>query len=83
VPEGKIVVLGLLTTKAARLESVPEIMRRIDEASRYVPLERLCLSPQCGFASTVDGNQITEADQWAKLERTLEVTRRVWGAVAG
>ena len=82
VPEGKVVVLGLLTTKAARLESVADITRRLDEASRHVPLERLCLSPQCGFASTVDGNQITEADQWAKLERIVEVTRRVWGTVA-
>jgi 5-methyltetrahydropteroyltriglutamate--homocysteine methyltransferase len=82
VPNGKVIVLGLLTTKAAALESVADITRRIDEAARYVPLERLCLSPQCGFASTVAGNQITEADQWAKLERILEVTRQVWGAVA-
>ena len=82
VPDGKVVVLGLLTTKAAPLESVADITRRVGEAARYVPLERLCLSPQCGFASTVDGNQITEADQWAKLERILEVTRQVWGAVA-
>ena len=58
-----------------------DIMRRIDQASRYVPLERLCLSPQCGFASTVQGNQITEADQWAKLERIVAVTQQVWGAV--
>jgi 5-methyltetrahydropteroyltriglutamate--homocysteine methyltransferase len=78
VPTDKVVVLGLLTTKAAALESVADIMRRIEEAARYVPLEHLCLSPQCGFASTVDGNQITEADQWAKLERILEVTRQVW-----
>ena len=81
VPEGKVVVLGLLTTKAAALESVADITRRLDEASRYVPLERLCLSPQCGFASTVDGNQITEAQQWAKLERILEVASQVWGTV--
>ena len=78
VPQGKVVVLGLLTTKAATLESVADITRRLDEAGRYVPLERLCLSPQCGFASTVDGNQLTETDQWAKLERLLDVTRQVW-----
>ena len=82
VPQGKVVVLGLLTTKAAPLESVADITRRLEEAARYVPIERLCLSPQCGFASTVHGNQITEADQWTKLERILEVTRQVWGAVA-
>jgi len=74
VPKDKTVVLGLLTTKAAALESASDIARRIEEAARYVPLENLCLSPQCGFASTVHGNQITEADQWAKLERILEVT---------
>jgi 5-methyltetrahydropteroyltriglutamate--homocysteine methyltransferase len=72
-------VLGLMTTKTAALESVAAITRRIDEASRYVPLERLCLSPQCGFSSTADGNQITDADQWAKLERLVGVTRQVWG----
>jgi len=79
VPAERVVVLGLMTTKTAALESVAAITRRIDEASRYVPLERLCLSPQCGFSSTADGNQITEADQWAKLERLVGVTRQVWG----
>jgi 5-methyltetrahydropteroyltriglutamate--homocysteine methyltransferase len=79
VPKDKTVVLGLVTTKSPALESVADIVRRIDEAARHVPLEHLCLSPQCGFASTVHGNQITEADQWAKLERILEVTRQVWG----
>jgi 5-methyltetrahydropteroyltriglutamate--homocysteine methyltransferase len=78
VPRGKVVVLGLLTTKTAGLESAAELRRRIEEAARYVPLESLCLSPQCGFASTVHGNQITEADQWAKLERIMEVTGEVW-----
>jgi len=82
VPRDKVVVLGLLTTKVASLESVADIMRRIEQAARFVPLEHLCLSPQCGFASTVHGNQITEADQWAKLERILDVTRQVWGAAA-
>jgi methionine synthase II (cobalamin-independent) len=81
VPKDKIVVLGLLTTKSAALEHAADIMRRIDQAARYVPIERLCLSPQCGFASTVHGNQITEADQWAKLERIVSVTHQVWGAV--
>ena len=80
VPKDKTVVLGLLTTKAAALEPAAAVARRIEEAARYVPLENLCLSPQCGFASTVHGNQITEADQWAKLDRILEVTRQVWGA---
>lgn len=82
VPKGKTVVLGLVTSKAPALESVADITRRIDEASRYVRLENLCLSPQCGFASTVHGNQLTEADQWAKMERIIDVTREVWGAAA-
>ena len=78
VPDGKVVVLGLMTTKVAEIEPVKDLARRIEEATRYVPLERLCVSPQCGFSSTVHGNQITEADQWAKLERLLELTRQVW-----
>jgi 5-methyltetrahydropteroyltriglutamate--homocysteine methyltransferase len=82
VPDSKTVVLGLVTTKTPGLEPVSDIARRIDEAARYVPLDRLCLSPQCGFASTAAGNLITEADQWAKLERILEVTRQVWGTAA-
>ena len=82
VPDDKVIVLGLLTSKSSALEHPADIMRRIDQASRYVPLERLCLSPQCGFASTVQGNQITEADQWAKLERIVAVTQQVWGTVA-
>jgi 5-methyltetrahydropteroyltriglutamate--homocysteine methyltransferase len=82
VPGNKVIVLGLVTTKTPALEPVADITARIEEAARYVPLDRLCLSPQCGFASTVQGNQITEADQWAKLERILEVTRQVWGTAA-
>ncbi len=82
VPGDKVIVLGLVTTKTPALEAVADITARINEAARYVPLDRLCLSPQCGFASTVQGNQITEADQWAKLERILEVTRQVWGTAA-
>jgi 5-methyltetrahydropteroyltriglutamate--homocysteine methyltransferase len=82
VPPGKIIVLGLLTTKVPTLEPAADITRRINEAAKYVPLENLCLSPQCGFSSTVHGNQITEADQWAKMERIIDVTRDVWGAAA-
>ena len=78
VPDGKVVVLGLMTTKVAEIEPMNDLARRIEEAARYVPLDRLCVSPQCGFSSTVHGNEITEADQWAKLERLLELTRQVW-----
>ena len=78
VPDNKVVVLGLMTTKTPAIEPVADLTRRIDEAARYVPLERLCLSPQCGFSSTVHGNEITEADQWAKVERLVEVARQVW-----
>jgi 5-methyltetrahydropteroyltriglutamate--homocysteine methyltransferase len=79
VPLHKTVVLGLVTTKSAALESPLEIGRRIDEAARYMPLDRLCLSPQCGFSSTVEGNEITEDDQWAKLKLVVDVAREVWG----
>lgn len=79
VPKDKVVVLGLVTTKKPDLESVDDLLRRIDEASRYVPVERLALSPQCGFASDVAGNLIDEDAQWRKLERIVEVGRRVWG----
>jgi 5-methyltetrahydropteroyltriglutamate--homocysteine methyltransferase len=78
VPDRKTVVLGLVTTKLADLESPRELMRRIEEAARYVPLDHLCLSPQCGFSSTVEGNQITEEDQWAKLELVSQVALEVW-----
>jgi 5-methyltetrahydropteroyltriglutamate--homocysteine methyltransferase len=73
------VVLGLLTSKDGELESKDAVKRRIDEATRYVPLERLCLSTQCGFSSTHHGNNLTEAQQWAKLARTVEIAREVWG----
>ena len=79
VPEGKTVVLGLVTSKRPELEAEDELARRIDEAARYVPLDQLCLSPQCGFASTVHGNLLTEDEQWAKLARIVEVARDVWG----
>jgi len=79
VRAGAVVVLGLLTTKTGALEAVDEVKRRIEEASRYVPPERLAISPQCGFASGIAGNLISEEEQWRKLERTLEVAREVWG----
>lgn len=81
LPKGKTVVLGIMTSKRAELESKDELKRRIDEAARFAPLEQLALSPQCGFASTVHGNLLTEDDQWRKLERAVEVAREVWGDV--
>jgi 5-methyltetrahydropteroyltriglutamate--homocysteine methyltransferase len=82
VPRGhKIVVLGLVTSKSGTLESKDELKRRIDEAAKYLPLEQLALSPQCGFASTEEGNLLTEEEQWAKLRLCTEVAREVWGAV--
>ncbi|HSD44345.1 MAG TPA: 5-methyltetrahydropteroyltriglutamate--homocysteine S-methyltransferase [Burkholderiales bacterium] len=79
LPKTKKVVLGLVTTKSGRLESKDDLRRRIDEAAKFVPLENLCLSPQCGFASTHHGNQLTVDEQWRKLERVVEVSREVWG----
>jgi len=79
VPRGKTVVLGLVTTKEAKLESQDDLRRRIDEASRYVPLENLALSPQCGFASVAAGNLLSMDDQWRKLELVVETARKVWG----
>jgi 5-methyltetrahydropteroyltriglutamate--homocysteine methyltransferase len=79
VPRGKMVVLGLVTTKTPALESKDKLKRRIDEAAKYVPLEQLCLSPQCGFASTADGNVITLDDEIAKLRLVVETAREVWG----
>jgi 5-methyltetrahydropteroyltriglutamate--homocysteine methyltransferase len=80
VPPGpKKVVLGLVTTKRAALESKDELKRRIDEAAKYVPLEQLCLSPQCGFSSTVEGNALTIEEQKGKLRLVVEVAREVWG----
>jgi len=75
----KVVVLGLVTTKTGALEDKDLIKRRIDQASRYVDLERLCLSPQCGFASTEEGNALTEDEQWNKLSRVVEIAEEVWG----
>ena len=79
VPKGKIVVLGLVSTKVPELESVDDLKRRIDAAAKFVPLEQLALSPQCGFASDVVGNLISEDDQKRKLERVVETARQVWG----
>jgi 5-methyltetrahydropteroyltriglutamate--homocysteine methyltransferase len=80
VPKGKIVVLGLVTTKLAELESKDALKRRIDEAARHVPLDQLCLSPQCGFSSTVHGNEIAREAQAAKLRHVVETAMEVWGA---
>jgi len=74
-----MVVLGLVTTKRPELESKDDLKRRIDEASRYVPLEQLCLSPQCGFSSTVEGNALTRDEQIAKLRLVVETAGEVWG----
>ena len=79
VPRGKTVVLGLITTKEPRLESEDELRRRIDEAARYVPLDNLALSPQCGFASVAAGNLLSMDDQWRKLELVVNTARQVWG----
>jgi 5-methyltetrahydropteroyltriglutamate--homocysteine methyltransferase len=79
VPEGKTVVLGLVTSKEPELEDAEQLKRRIGEASTHIPLERLALSPQCGFASTLPGNLVTEKDQRAKLELVARVARDVWG----
>ena len=79
VPKGKTVVLGLITTKISTLEPQDELKKRIDAAARFVPLDQLCLSPQCGFSSTVHGNQVTAADQAAKIRLVVDTARSVWG----
>ncbi len=78
VPRNKTVVLGLVSSKRAALESKQELLRRIDEAAKVLPLEQLALSPQCGFASTMEGNDLTEEDQWAKLQLVADTAREVW-----
>jgi 5-methyltetrahydropteroyltriglutamate--homocysteine methyltransferase len=78
MPEDGTVVLGLVTTKSPRLESVAELRARVDEAAHVVPLERLALSPQCGFASTMEGNRISPDEQQAKLQRVAETARLIW-----
>ncbi len=79
VPKGKVVVLGLITTKRGALESSDDLVRRIEEAATFLPLEQLALSPQCGFASGLAGNQLTEDEQWRKVDLLVETARRVWG----
>src|SRR5689334_7157940 len=79
VPKDKVVVLGLVTTKRGELESRDELMRRIEEASRYVDVDQLCLSPQCGFSSTVEGNALTVEEEIAKLRLVVETAEEVWG----
>jgi 5-methyltetrahydropteroyltriglutamate--homocysteine methyltransferase len=78
VPEGKRVVLGLVSSKSPALEDQDLLLRRIEEAARYCPLERLALSAQCGFASVAGGNALTEDQQWAKLELIVDTAQRVW-----
>jgi 5-methyltetrahydropteroyltriglutamate--homocysteine methyltransferase len=78
LPKNKTAVLGLISTKTARLESADDLKRRLDEASRFAPLEQLAISPQCGFASSIKGNPLSQADQEAKLARAVEVARAVW-----
>jgi len=78
LPKGKTVALGLVTTKNGNLESRDDLKRRIDEAAAFADLDRLCLSTQCGFASTEEGNTLTEGEQWAKLARIVEVADEVW-----
>lgn len=78
VPKNKIVVLGIVSTKNPTLENSDEVMRRIDEAAKYFPIENLTLSPQCGFASTMEGNLLTEEQQWAKVKLVVDIARRVW-----
>lgn len=79
LPPGKTVVLGIMTSKRPELESADDLKRRIDEAARHAPIEQLAVSPQCGFASTVEGNELTAEDQFAKLRRLVEVAEDVWG----
>ena len=79
LPKGKIIVLGLVSTKVPQLETVEELKRRIDQASQYAPLEQIAISPQCGFSSDVVGNLISEDDQKRKLAVIAETSRQVWG----
>jgi 5-methyltetrahydropteroyltriglutamate--homocysteine methyltransferase len=72
-------VLGLVTSKSGRLEPKDDIKRRIDEATKYVALDQLCLSPQCGFASTEEGNVLAEDEQWAKLKMIVDLSKEIWG----
>ena len=80
VPKGKKqVVLGLITSKSGELEDKDAIKRRVEEATKYVALDQCCLSPQCGFASTEEGNSLTETQQWAKMKEVVELSKEIWG----
>src|SRR5204862_6066721 len=79
LPKGKQVVLGIMTTKSGKLESKDELKRRIEQAAKFCDIDQLCLSGQCGFASTEEGNVLTEDEQWAKVRRLVEVADEVWG----
>jgi 5-methyltetrahydropteroyltriglutamate--homocysteine methyltransferase len=81
LPKGKVVVLGLVSTKLDRMETKDEIRRRIDEAAKFAPLDQFCVSPQCGFSSTVHGNEIHVETQAAKIRLCVDVAREVWGGV--
>jgi 5-methyltetrahydropteroyltriglutamate--homocysteine methyltransferase len=80
LPKGKVVVLGIMSSKTPELEQAEHLKRRIEEAARFAPLEQLAISPQCGFSSSIGGNPLTEGDQAAKLVRLVEVARTIWGA---
>jgi 5-methyltetrahydropteroyltriglutamate--homocysteine methyltransferase len=80
VPEDKVVVLGLVTTKSGRRETVDELAARVREAARFLPLDRLAISPQCGFATSILGNALTPADEKAKLETLVRTAELVWSA---
>ena len=79
VPKGKMVVLGLVTSKRGELEDKDQLKRRIEEASRFVDIDQLCLSPQCGFSSTFEGNDLTREQQFDKLRLIVETAQEVWG----
>jgi 5-methyltetrahydropteroyltriglutamate--homocysteine methyltransferase len=79
MPKGKKVVLGLVSSKIARLEDPKDLIKRIEEAAKIMPLEDLSISPQCGFASTLVGNELTEEEQWAKMKLVADVAKKVWG----
>jgi 5-methyltetrahydropteroyltriglutamate--homocysteine methyltransferase len=79
LPKGKLVVLGLVTSKFGELENKDLIKRRIEQAAKFVPLDQICLSPQCGFASSEEGNIVAEEEQWAKLRMIVELADEVWG----
>jgi 5-methyltetrahydropteroyltriglutamate--homocysteine methyltransferase len=79
VPRGKTVVLGLVSSKLSEMESLHRLAKRVEEASKYVPLENLAISPQCGFASTMEGNLLSEEQQWKKLKLVVDTAKEVWG----